>query len=120
MAEFAEHKPFQTIFLHENLQLSAHPADRKYWEKMAASLKIKYADEKPDLIIAQYRQALSFMTSYGKEIFGDVPVLFAGLTVEGYDFHVMKAKKGIINCKLFYTFILNMLLRSQCKKIYYQ
>jgi len=85
MATFEEQKPFKTIFLTENLELSAHPTDRKYWERMAASLKIKYADEKPDLIIIQYRQALGFMKSYGKEIFGDVPVLFAGLGVEGYE-----------------------------------
>ena len=85
MAEFAEPKPFKTTFQHENLQLSSHPSGRKYWERMAASLKLKYAYEKPDLIIVQYKQALKFMLIYGKEIFGDVPVLFAGLSTENYE-----------------------------------
>jgi PAS domain S-box-containing protein len=84
MAEFAERKPFQVVFSLENMQLSAHPSDRAYMDKMAASLKIKYSLEKPDLIIVQYKQALEFMERYGKEIFGDLPVVFAGLTVEGY------------------------------------
>jgi PAS domain S-box-containing protein len=84
MAEFIERKPFKVTFFLENMQLSAHPSDRKYMDTMAASLKIKYSLEKPDLIIVQYKQALQFMERYGKEIFGDVPVVFAGLSVEGY------------------------------------
>lgn len=83
MAEFAEHKPFKTTLLLENLQLAAHPTDQKYMDTMAASLKIKYSLEKPDLIIAQYKQAFQFMERYGKDIFGEVPVVFAGLSVEG-------------------------------------
>jgi ABC-type uncharacterized transport system substrate-binding protein len=64
--------------------LATHPNDRKYMDAMDASMKAKYALEKPDLIIVQYKQAQQFMERYGKEIFGDVPVIFAGLTVEGY------------------------------------
>jgi len=84
MAEFTEHKPFKVTFFLENLQLAAHPSDQLYMDNMAASLKIKYAREKPDLIIIQYKQALQFMERYGKKVFGDVPVVFAGLSVEGY------------------------------------
>jgi hypothetical protein len=58
MAEFSEHAPFRVTFLHENLQLAAKSSDRQHEENMAASLKIKYALEKPDLIIVQYKQAL--------------------------------------------------------------
>jgi len=83
MAEFNEQKPFNVTFSLENLQLAAHPSDRKYMDSMAASLKIKYALEKHDLIIVQYKQALQFMERYGREIFGDLPVVFAGLSVEG-------------------------------------
>ena len=84
MAEFNEQKPFNVTFSLENLQLAAHPSDRKYMDSMADSLKIKYSLEKPDLIIVQYKQALQFMERYGREIFGDLPVVFAGLSVEGY------------------------------------
>ncbi|PKN16931.1 MAG: hypothetical protein CVU71_18200, partial [Deltaproteobacteria bacterium HGW-Deltaproteobacteria-6] len=84
MEEFNEHKTFRVTLSIENLQLATHPSDRKYMDTMAASLKIKYSIEKPDLIIVQYKQALQFMERYGKEIFGDVPVVFAGLNAEGY------------------------------------
>lgn len=84
MAEFTEHKTFPVTLSIENMQLAAHPSDLKYMDTMATSLKIKYSIEKPDLIIVQYKQALQFMERYGKEIFGDVPVVFAGLNVEGY------------------------------------
>jgi PAS domain S-box-containing protein len=84
MAQFAERKTFQIILSLENLQLATHPSDRRYMDTMAASLKIKYSIEKPDLIIVQYKQALQFMERYGEDIFGDVPVVFAGLTLEGY------------------------------------
>ena len=83
MAEFTEHAPFKVTFFHENLQLASKSTDQQYQENMAASLKIKYAQEKPDLIIVQYRQALQFMEHYGQEIFGNVPVVFSGLTAEG-------------------------------------
>ena len=84
MAEFAEHKPFKVSLSFENLQLATHPGDRRYMDTMAAALKIKYSIEKPDLIIVQYKQALQFVENYGREIFGEVPVVFAGLSVEGY------------------------------------
>jgi len=85
MAEFARHKSFNVTFSHENLQLAAHASDRKHMDAMAASLKIKYSLEKPDLIIVQYIQALQFMERYGNEIFDNVPVVFAGLSVVGYN-----------------------------------
>ena len=84
MAEFTEHPPFQVTFFHENLQLAIRPLNQHYQKTMAASLKIKYSLEKPDLIIVQYKQALQFMLRYGREIFGDVPVVFAGLGLENY------------------------------------
>ena len=83
MAEFAEHAPFKANLLLENLQLASKATDQQHQNDMAASLKIKYSHEKPDLIIVQYKQALEFMVSYGQEIFGKVPVVFAGLTTEG-------------------------------------
>ncbi len=85
MAEFTERNPFRVSYFHENLQLATHPSDRQYMDNMAAVLKIKYSLEKPDLIIVQYMQALQFMERYGKEIFGNVPVVFAGLSVVGYN-----------------------------------
>ncbi len=84
MAEFTDHTPFQVAFFHENLQLAIRPLNQHYQKTMAASLKIKYSLEKPDLIIVQYKQALQFMLRYGREIFGDVPVVFAGLGLENY------------------------------------
>ena len=84
-AEFKEQAPFLVTYYHENLQLAARPSDENYFQTMAESLKIKYAAEKPDLIIVQYKQAFQFMTQYGKQIFGDVPVVFAGLQIENYD-----------------------------------
>ncbi|MRR17160.1 MAG: PAS domain S-box protein [Deltaproteobacteria bacterium] len=84
MAELSEHRTFRATVSLENLQLASHPSDRKYLDTMAAAMKIKYTVEKPDLIIVQYKQALQFMQRYGADIFGDVPVVFAGLTVEGY------------------------------------
>ncbi|SMC80382.1 ABC transporter substrate binding protein [Sporomusa malonica] len=83
-AEFKEHSPLNIIYYHENLQLAARPSNENYFKTMAESLKIKYSKEKPDLIIVQYKQALQFMNQYGKQIFGDVPVVFAGLEIENY------------------------------------
>jgi two-component system, cell cycle sensor histidine kinase and response regulator CckA len=83
IAEFTEHAPFKVNFLYENLQLAAKSSDQQFMENMAASLKIRYALEKPDLIIVQYKQVLQFMKQYGQEIFGPVPVVFSGLTAEG-------------------------------------
>jgi hypothetical protein len=71
MAEFAEHAPFKVTFLHENLQLAEKASDQRHLENMAASLRIKYALEKPDLIIVQYKQALQFIREYGQSIFGN-------------------------------------------------
>ena len=84
MAEFNERAPFKVNILLENLQLASRPSDRPYHERMAAALKIKYSTEKPDLIIVQYKPALQFMVRYGRDIFGDVPVVFAGLALEDY------------------------------------
>jgi PAS domain S-box-containing protein len=85
MSEFANRKPFKVAFSLENLQLATHSSDRRYMDTMAASLKIKYSIEKPDLIIVQYIQALRFMARYGDEIFGDAPVIFAGQSIEAYN-----------------------------------
>jgi hypothetical protein len=82
MAEFAEHAPFKVTFLHENLQLAEKASDQRHLENMAASLRIKYTLEEPDLIIVQYKQALQFIREYGQSIFGNVPVVFLGLTAE--------------------------------------
>ena len=68
----------------ENLQLATHSGDEAYFKAMAESLQIKYTKEKPDLIVAQYRQSYDFLHDYGRQIFGDVPVVFAGLELEGY------------------------------------
>ena len=75
---------FKVTFSIENLQFAAHPGDEAYFETMATSLRIKYAKEKPDLIIAQYKQATQFLLRYGPGIFGEVPVVFAGLEIEDY------------------------------------
>jgi PAS domain S-box-containing protein len=85
MTEFNEQKSFKVTFLPENLQLAAHASDRQYLDSMAAALKIKYSLEKPDLIIVNYMQALQFMERYGRDIFGSVPVVFAGLSIVGYN-----------------------------------
>ena len=85
MAEFNEQKSFKVTFLPENLQLATHASDRQYLDSMAAALKIKYSQEKPDLIIVNYMQALQFMERYGRDIFGSVPVVFAGLSIVGYN-----------------------------------
>ncbi|MDR3566036.1 MAG: PAS domain S-box protein [Negativicutes bacterium] len=86
-AEFAEHSPYKVTYYHENLQLSARSSD-EYYNTMAESLKVKYLTEKPDLIIVQYKQALQFMSAYGTQIFGNVPVVYAGL--ESEDYHTVK------------------------------
>lgn len=84
LAEFSENPPFRVTYYHENLQLAAHPSDQHYFDTMAESLKLKYSADKPDLIIVQYKQALQFINAYGTYIFGNVPVIFAGLDSEDY------------------------------------
>lgn len=85
MAGFAEQAPLKVVYSIENLQLAAHPGDEAWFSSMAESLRLKYAREKPDLVIAQYKQATQFMIRYGRQIFGNVPVVFAGLELEGYE-----------------------------------
>gem|GEM_PF-356568 len=84
MAKFQENKEIKVNYSQENMQLAAHPMNEEYSMTMAEALKVKYSVEKPDLIIVQYKQALEFMVRYGKDIFGDVPIVFAGLENEDY------------------------------------
>lgn len=79
-----DHAPFSVTYYHENLLLSVHPGDDRYLQQIAASLKIKYATDKPDIIIVQSKPATQFMTKYGKEIFGNVPVVFSGFEAENF------------------------------------
>lgn len=81
--EFTYHSDFESSILIENLQLSSKGSDWRHMDDIIASLEIKYSHEKPDLIIVQYNQALHFMLKYGQDIFGNVPVVFSGLTDEG-------------------------------------
>ena len=84
MSGFAEQEGIKISYSIENLQLAAYPNDETYFETMAAALRIKYAREKPDLIIAQYKPSTQFLYRYGQSIFADVPVVFAGLELEDY------------------------------------
>jgi len=84
MAKFQENTDINVNYSQENMQLAAHSMDEGYSMTMAEALKVKYSIEKPDLIIVQYKQALEFMIRYGKDIFGEVPIVFAGLENEDY------------------------------------
>ncbi len=76
--------PFDILYYHENLNLFAHMDDPSYLNAMAASLKIKYAHEKIDLIIVQNRHALQFLLQHGQPIFAETPVVFAGRATEDF------------------------------------
>ena len=84
MAELGEKYPHKVSYSIENLQLATHPEDEAYFSAMAESLRIKYTKDKPDIIVAQYKQSFDFLRRFGHEIFGDVPVVFAGLELEGH------------------------------------
>lgn len=84
MKKFQENKDLKVNYSQENMQLAAHSMNEGYSMTMAEALKVKYSIEKPDLIIVQYKQALEFMLRYGKDIFGDIPIVFAGLENEDY------------------------------------
>lgn len=83
--EFKEHAPFEVVYYYENLQLAARPSDEKYFLMMAEALKIKYTNEKPDLIIVHYKQALEFINRYCQTFFAGIPVVVAGLELENYE-----------------------------------
>jgi PAS domain S-box-containing protein len=84
-AGFAEQQDIKVAFSFENLRLADHPNNERYYAQMAAALKMKYQDRKPDLIIAHYKQAATFLGRFGHEIFGDkVPVVLAGIESEDY------------------------------------
>ncbi len=84
MKKFQENKDLKVNYSQENMQLAAHSMNEGYSMTMAEALKVKYSIEKPDLIIVQYKQALEFMLRYGRDIFGDIPIVFAGLENEDY------------------------------------
>ena len=94
---FSAQKELHVLYSFENLRLADHPGDGQYYAQMAAALKIKYQSQKPDLIIAHYKQAATFLSRYGQEIFGDkVPVVLAGIESENYrDFRLPANFTGI-------------------------
>ena len=95
--EFAQQKEFQVSFSFENLRLADHPNDEQFYAQMAAALKTKYQNRKPDLVIAHYKQAATFLRRYGNEIFGDkTPVVLAGIESENYqDFKIPANFTGV-------------------------
>ena len=94
---FSAQKELHVLYSFENLRLADHPDDGQYYAQMAAALKIKYQSQKPDLIIAHYKQAATFLSRYGQEIFGDkVPVVLTGIESENYrDFRLPANFTGI-------------------------
>lgn len=94
---FATQKEFKVVFSFENLRLADYPNNEQYRAQMAAALKIKYQNQKPDLIIAHYKQSATFLSRYGNEIFGEkTPIILAGIESENYrDFSMPANFTGI-------------------------
>lgn len=96
-AAFAAHTHLGLPYSLEEFQL-ADPEDEAYFKTIAADLKAKYANDKPDLVITGYKQATEFMAKFGQEIFGDKPVVFAGIDIEDYNSMVLPANfYGVIS-----------------------
>ena len=83
-AVFAQHTHLGLPYSLEEFQLAA-PEDEDYFKNIVSDLNTKYANDKPDLVIAGYKQATEFMARHGKEIFEHIPVVFAGLDIEDYN-----------------------------------
>ena len=82
---FVVQKDLKVVFSIENVQLADHPNDDDYLLHTSEALKLKYEHSKPDLIIAQYKQAAQFLLKYSEKIFGgEVPIIFAGIESEDY------------------------------------
>lgn len=81
---FSQHTHLGLPYSQEELQLSARE-DETDFRNLAGDLKNKYAQDRPDLVIAGYKQATEFMIRYGDEIFGRIPVVFVGIDVENYE-----------------------------------
>ena len=56
-----------------------HFKDKRYIRLISDLLRHKYASSPPDLVITLYNTALEFMLTDGKDIFPDVPLIFAGI-----------------------------------------
>lgn len=83
--KFQQTAPFKVNYFLESLHLAAHESSEAYLNNLAESLKVKYANEKPDVILVQNKQSLSFLYKYGFAIFGNVPVAFVGYESENYN-----------------------------------
>ncbi|MDU4959625.1 MAG: ATP-binding protein [Sporomusaceae bacterium] len=82
-AAFAEYTHLGLPYSLEEIQLEDSD-DAAYFDRLAAFLQTKYAADKPDLVIAGYKQAATFMQLYGDSVFGQVPVVFSGIDIEDY------------------------------------
>lgn len=96
-AAFAAHTHLGLPYSLEEFQL-ADPEDEAYFNTIAVDLKEKYAKDKPDLVVTGYKQATEFMAKFGREIFGDIPVVFAGIDIEDYSLTKLPANYyGVIS-----------------------
>lgn len=53
-------------------------SDLKHLNLIAQSMKVKYSEYKPDLIIVSDNAAFDFVMKYRKELFSNLPVVFCG------------------------------------------
>lgn len=59
--------------------LSITGKDENYFDTQAQLLSLKYKDTKFDLVIVIDDEALNFFSSYGKDIFGQIPTVYGGI-----------------------------------------
>ncbi len=54
-------------------------ASDAYLEELFSIYKLKFADEKFDLIVSADDNALKFLLKYSKDLFGETPIFFCGV-----------------------------------------
>lgn len=62
----------------EYMDWKYHPSDKR-WKTLYDDIKLKYAKQKIDLIVAEDDPALEFALKYRSELFADCPIVFCGV-----------------------------------------
>lgn len=73
----AQHDVNVTVYT-ENLDLTRYH-DGEYIQKTIDSLRFRYAESEPDLIIAVFEPAVDFVLAHRQTLFADVPIVFGGI-----------------------------------------
>lgn len=64
-------------FFHESLDVLRFSLDESFYQNMATILRQKYLHDLPDIIVVNGLPAVQFLRRYGRDIFGDIPVIAA-------------------------------------------